>query len=311
MIMNNLPGKVTTLKLKANKFGENKATLYEHPFQGKSNKSVLYLHGFNDYFFQEHMADWFTALKIKFFALDLRRYGRSLMSHQKPNNTHNLREYDEEITMALDQIQGMGNEIVLLGHSTGGLIAALYCHHYRQDLKVKALILNSPFFDFNMSPLSKLMLPIVAFVGKLFPFLPSPAGLNKGYGKSVHRLHHGEWDFDTKIKPIEGYAVDLGWINAIYSAQKELQKGLNIPVPILVMHSDKSIQPGDFTENMLTADSVLNIEDIAIYSEKLGKMVSRISIENGMHDLMLSQTKARQKAFNAMKDLLKVQAGFI
>ena len=62
---------------------------------------------------------------------------------------------------------------------------------------------------------------------------------------------------------------------------------------------------------MLTADSVLNIEDIAKYSQKLGKMVTRLSIENGMHDLILSQTKARQKAFEAMEDFLRTQADFL
>ena len=39
---------------------------------------MLYLHGWNDYFFQTHLADAFAALGFDFYALDLRRYGRSL-----------------------------------------------------------------------------------------------------------------------------------------------------------------------------------------------------------------------------------------
>lgn len=303
--MNKLPGEIITFQLKPNKFGKNTATLYRHPFQGKSTKAVLYIHGFNDYFFQEHMADWYTGIGFQFFALDLRRYGRSLLPHQKPNTTHNLVEYDEEILLSLAHIKkSCCTKVVLLGHSTGGLIASLFCHHHRDQPPVKALILNSPFLDFNMSVFEKAVLPLIAFTGRLFPYLPSPAGLKKGYGESVHKTHHGEWDFDLKIKPVQGYPVNLGWVNAIYTAQKELQNGLDIPIPVLVMHSDKSVQPGDFKQAMLYADSVLNVKDIARYAKKLGKHVTTKVINNGMHDLTLSQKSVREEAFRVMKEFL-------
>jgi len=302
--MNPLP-EITTLTLKSNKFGENTATLYTHPFQGRTTRAILYLHGFNDYFFQEHMARQIASWGFQFFALDLRRYGRSMRPHQKPNGTHDLSEYFEEITLALEHMQKKGlTNIALLGHSTGGLIASLYCHHFRDKLPIKALILNSPFLDFNMSAPEKAVLPLVAFLGKLFPNLPSPAGLKRGYGESVHQAHRGEWDFDTRIKPIEGWPVDLGWVHAIWSGQKTLQKGVDIPVPILVMYSSKSVQPGNFREDMLSADSVLNVEDIAKYALRLGKRVRRVAIKNGMHDLILSRQEVREEVFRVMKGFL-------
>ncbi|WP_423243312.1 hypothetical protein [Actinomyces lilanjuaniae] len=39
--------------------------------------AYLYLHGWNDYFFQTHLAREVSALGGAFYALDLRRYGRS------------------------------------------------------------------------------------------------------------------------------------------------------------------------------------------------------------------------------------------
>ena len=43
---------------------------------------MLYVHGYNDYFFQKHAADFYTGLGISFYALDLRKPGRSLLPHQ-------------------------------------------------------------------------------------------------------------------------------------------------------------------------------------------------------------------------------------
>jgi len=287
--------------------GKNVATLYTHPFLSPTNKAVLYIHGFNDYFFQEHMADWFTNLDIQFFALDLRRYGRSLLPHQKPGGTHDITEYFEEITLALNYIRTKEGikKIALMGHSTGGLITSLYCNQFTDQFPVNALILNSPFFEFNLNSVEKMLLPAIACIGKFFPGISSPSGLTRGYGESIHKQFHGDWDFDLTIKPIEGHQVDLGWIHTIHSAHKMLQKGWNIDLPILVMYAERSVKPGDYREDMQTADSVLNVADIERLADRLGKQVTKKAIPEGMHDLMLSNKKARQEVFKTIKDFLQ------
>jgi alpha-beta hydrolase superfamily lysophospholipase len=303
--MKKLTGDLITFKLKPNRNGENIATLYVHPQEAQTHNAVLYIHGFNDYFFQEHMADRFSSWGIRFFALDLRRYGRSLQSHQKPNATHDLSEYFEEITLALDHIEKAGySKIILLGHSTGGLISAAYCTQFSNRVKLQALILNSPFLSFNLNALSRLMLPLIACLGHFFPNLPSPAGLKSGYGQSVHHQYFGEWDFDLKIKPIEGYKVDLGWVSAIYRTQRKVRHR-KIQLPVLVMHAEKSVAPGDFTEEMKTADSVLNVQDIHRLARKLGTDITTRIIANGMHDLVLSNEKAREDTFSTMENFVR------
>ncbi len=42
------------------------------------NTDVLYVHGWSDYFFQTELARFWTGLGAGFYALDLRKYGRSL-----------------------------------------------------------------------------------------------------------------------------------------------------------------------------------------------------------------------------------------
>jgi len=43
------------------------------PGAAPGGSAVLHVHGFNDYFFQTHLADAFAAAGHTFYALDLRR----------------------------------------------------------------------------------------------------------------------------------------------------------------------------------------------------------------------------------------------
>lgn len=299
---------ITKLKCNDDYEGRVEATLLEKKTHKKSEKALLYIHGFVDYFFQYEMADWANQLGFNFYAIDLRKYGRSILQHQKPNNFKNYREYFEELDMAIDFIRNKrGNDkLVLMGHSTGGLIASLYAHHRSGEKTIDAIILNSPFFDFNMpSAVKTLVLPLIAALGRLFPDLPSPAGLKKGYAESLHKDYKGEWDFDLNLKPIAGFQLNLGWINAIYLAQKELQKGLDIQVPVLLLHASKSVSPGNYNPEMHTADSVLDVKDISRYAKSLGKNIEVVVVKEGMHDLILSTKKVRDKVYLVMQEFLQ------
>ena len=47
------------------------ATLVRRDEPRRSRRAVLYVHGWNDYFFQTHLADEFAARGIDFYAVDL------------------------------------------------------------------------------------------------------------------------------------------------------------------------------------------------------------------------------------------------
>ncbi len=296
------------LLLKPDYEGEVVATLIERKAEEPAKRAMLYLHGFNDYFFQDHLADWANKLGFNFYALELRKYGRSILPHQKPNDFRDIREYFEEIDHSIAQIREKDKNVklVLVGHSTGGLIAALYAHDHRNDSLVDALILNSPFFEFNVSPLlKKTFIPLMVSLAGTFPGLPSPVGLDKGYGFSMHKSHFGEWNYDLSLKPDAGFKIYASWIKGIFTAQKELQQGLDIHCPVLVMYSAKSVKPGNYKPEMQNDDSVLNVEDIERYSHVIGKNVERASFEGGVHDLLLSKKPVREKVLQKMEEFLK------
>src|SRR3954447_11520610 len=73
--------------------GEGVATLVRFPAGNAPRGPVLYVHGFSDYFFQRHMAERFTHECYAFYALDLRKHGRSLRGHQHPNFCKSVTEY--------------------------------------------------------------------------------------------------------------------------------------------------------------------------------------------------------------------------
>jgi alpha-beta hydrolase superfamily lysophospholipase len=297
-----------TLELKPDYEGKVVATLIERKAKKPAKKALLYLHGFNDYFFQDHLADWANKLGFNFYTLELRKYGRSILPHQKPNDFRDIREYFEEIDKAIAFIREKekNEKLVLVGHSTGGLIGALYAHDHRDDNFIDALILNSPFFEFNVSPLlKKTFIPLMVSLAGSFPGLPSPVGLDKGYGYSLHKSHNGEWDYDIKLKPDAGFKIYACWIKGIYTAQKELQKGLDITCPVLVMHSARSVTPGNYKPEMQDADSVLSVEDIEHFSHVIGEKVESASFGGGLHDLLLSKKPVREKVFQAMEGFLK------
>lgn len=299
---------VQKLKLKDDYEGKVEATLIERRAEKKSDKAILYLHGFVDYFFQYHLADWTNELDINFYALDLRKHGRSILPHQKPNMAKSLSEYYEEIDIAIDIIRKKDKNdfLILMGHSTGGLISALYAHLHRNDNIINALILNSPFFDMNKPTwFKKIVIPIIAKIGKNLPMIPSPEGLQEGYAKSIHSDHFGDWDFNIDYKPIKGFKINLGWVSAIHSGQKKLQSGLDIKCPVLVLYSSKSVAPGKFHKSMHTADAVLNVKDISKYGDVIGTDVKKVEITGGVHDLVLSRKRVQDDVFREMNTFIE------
>lgn len=272
------------------------------------HKAILYIHGYNDYFFQQQLGDSVKAHGYNFYALDLRKYGRSILAEQDTFFVKNLHEYFADIDTALYTIKKEGNsEILLMAHSTGGLITPLYLHSKGKDLPVKALILNSPFLDMNMSwMMENIAIPVVSFIGKYFPYITVQGRSLSMYAESLLKQYHGEWNYKTNWKLTYGHPIQSGWIRAIHLGQKTIQKGIDLPCPILVMSSDKSIKETPVWNNdYLKADIVLDVKDIQKYGARLGKDVSRVTIPNGIHDLVLSSVPARNITYKTIFDWIE------
>lgn len=288
----------STLALAPDEEGEVVATLVGKTSRASSSRAVLYVHGFVDYFFQTHMADAFLAAGIDFYALDLRKYGRSLRPHQTPNFCRSVDDYFEELDEAIRIVRADGNDSLLLaGHSTGGLITSLYAHERRSEGSVDAIFLNSPFFEFNAGWLARAAaIPTIAKIGRHDPHQPTRLAFSPLHGQSLHKNYRGVWDYRLDWKPNEGFLpITAGWVNAIHDGHVRLHAGIDVGCPALVMCSSRSIQTKSWDDGLLAADAVLNVEDIRLYADALGPNVTRISIDGGVHDLMLSGAPVRER----------------
>ena len=84
------------------------ATLVRRDTLLEAPRALLYVHGYNDYFFQSALGDSITRHSYAFYALDLRKYGRSLSSGQDPFEVRHLREYYADLAKAIQQIKAGG-----------------------------------------------------------------------------------------------------------------------------------------------------------------------------------------------------------
>jgi len=257
------------------------ATLVRLPVDHAPRGAVLWIHGFIDYFFQRHVAERFAMEGYAFYALDLRKHGRSLRPHQHPNFCKSISEYYADITRSIDVI---GEPVLLAGHSTGGLVASLYAHEGPHRERVQSLWLNSPFFDWNMPDWRRAQLHMAAAVGRFFPYLNDPKALLPHYGQSL--LAQG-WEFDDALKPLAGFPVYYGWLGAIADAHEKVHRGLEVRCPVLSMHSDE-------------ADIVLDWRHIARWSRMLGPDVTVLAFPGGQHDLTLSPPEVREEVFRQL-----------
>ncbi|MBN9612357.1 MAG: alpha/beta fold hydrolase, partial [Actinobacteria bacterium] len=219
---------------------------------------VLYVHGWSDYFFQRSLARYWTDRGARFFALDLRRYGRSLRNGQTPGYVENLIDYDEEIDLAVREIRasagssaGSGSggtggprRLVLLGHSTGGLVLSLWSGRHPDG--ADALILNSPWLEFQLAARGRqLIAPLVSFGARWNPKEAAPQ-LDYGFYTRAQQEVGPAEDLDgvnLEWRPERTHTVHSGWLNAILTGQAQVAAGLGITAPICVLLSARSVLP--------------------------------------------------------------------
>jgi alpha-beta hydrolase superfamily lysophospholipase len=279
------------------------ATLVRRRAETPSRRAVLYVHGFVDYFFQTHLADFFVERGWDFYALDLRKYGRSLLEHQTPNFCRSLTEYYAELDEAIRIIREEdGHDRVLLGgHSTGGLITSLWSHSRQGQGLVDGLFLNSPFFDFNASWfLRRPVASAVCGTSRRSPYRVVPLKTLGLYGQSIHAEHRGEWTYDLNWKPLLGFPVRAGWLEAIRRGQRRLRAGLSIDVPVLVACSTRTFRGRAWNDDVQLSDAVLNVEHIVRYAPRLGPHVTIARFDGGVHDLTLSGKDVRTEVFREL-----------
>lgn len=270
-----------------------------------SDVDVLYVHGWSDYFFQTGLAEFWNGLGARFYALDLRKYGRSLREGQTPGYITSLDDYDADIAAALEAM-GHGGErsprrLVLMGHSTGGLTLTLWAA--RHPRKASALVLNSPWLELQIGSIGRQALaPIVEVRARFDPRGAHP-DVDLGYytraqseiGTLPAAGDHERW------RPQRGFPTHPGWLNAIIVGHKTVASGIDVGCPSLVLLSKRSANPFAWSEAATSSDSVLVVDDIAKAATKIGRVVTLGRIDGAIHDIFLSRDEPRAAAYDTLR----------
>lgn len=264
---------------------------------------VLYVHGWSDYFFQSDVASMWADLGARFFALDLRKYGRSLREGQTPGDVHDLTTYDADIAAALDAMGARtGRRLVLLGHSTGGLVLSLWAQ--RHPDAVSALILNSPWLEFQLGAVGRRAIqPIVSARARFDP-RGGQVGTDYGFYSRAQREIGSiptPTGFVPTWRPDRAFSTHPGWLRAIMTGHRVISAGLGLACPVLVLLSARSVSPLVWSDAMTSADAVLVVDDIARASLKLGELVTVARIDGAIHDVFLSRAEPRRQALRVTR----------
>lgn len=265
------------------------------------NVAVLYVHGWSDYFFQTELAEFLTDTGVDFYALDLRNYGRNLDSTSVPGYITKLEDYFEEFDAAHRVITSAhpGTRFVMLAHSTGGLSACLYAAAHPK--KVDALALNSPWLEFQASEIGRTAIAkLFQATSALNPHRHLPSIDPGFYTRTVSNQFEGEWDYDLVWRPVNGFKITTGFINAVFSAQARVKKGLDLKVPVLVLLSAKDYLLPRWNDSATRSDVALNVQVVAQRSIDLGRELHLVRLNNALHDVFLSAPTVRSEAYLAL-----------
>ncbi len=271
--------------------------------QPRTARAVLVVHGYTDYFFHTELADHLARRGFAFYALDLPKCGRSRRAGQTPHFTSDLAHYDSALQAALTAVDA--EQVLMYGHSAGGLILSLWLDRLRRrgaTGPITGLVLNSPFLDLHgpavlRTPPTSAALMALARVRKLTVVRKPGVG---GYGTTLHRDFAGEFDYNLDWKPVGGFPITFGWINAIRRGQRRLHRGLDIGVPSLILRSDRSVAEAGDPELIHRGDAVLDVDQIARWAGCIGNRLTVVPVTDAKHDVFLSLPEPRAAAYREL-----------
>ncbi|MFC4224574.1 alpha/beta hydrolase [Lysinibacter cavernae] len=306
-----------TLPLGTDDEGEVVATLVRAPKPSwwstqrgvARNTDVVYIHGWSDYFFQTNLAEFWRERGARFYAIDLRKYGRSLRPGQTPGYVEDLTTYDADIEAALHEIghgasQTSTRRLVLFGHSTGGLTLSLWAA--RHPGRATAMVLNSPWLELQTRELGRMAFaPMNSTLMKIGRKTPYPQ-IDRGfYTKSLLKQLGGEWEYNTAWRPELTFAVYPGWLDAVIKGHQTVAHKLHLTIPVYVMLSARSVIRTTWDESMRKADTVLDVEGVAARCKDLGESTTLVRLDGALHDVVLSSRPVRERAFAGLHTWLR------
>jgi alpha-beta hydrolase superfamily lysophospholipase len=195
----------------------------------RAKATVLVLHGGGDH--SGRYPGITTALVQAGFQValvDLRGHGQSDGRRWHVDGFADYLHDVDAFVAKLSQDGIAGERLFALGHSQGGLIAALWAVTHGKLLS--GLVLSSPYLKLALKPPAAKVLA-AKLVGKVVPWLPVAAGLKMSKLTSDPEMQR--W---TDRDPLYGRSTTPRWFSEATRAQREaIARAGDIDVPLLVL----------------------------------------------------------------------------
>ncbi len=186
-------------------------------------------------------------------------------------------------------------QLLVNGHSTGGLATALWAHARRDDtlLRPDALFLNSPFLSLNAAPLVRAAGATLAALRRAARSLRGDAGRAVGAACPEHpQRPPRRVDARPRVDG-RGRRVRAGWLRAVHAAHRRRARARRArPDPRDVRGLQQRRSSGTRSCCAATACSTPSRSPAARRAA-----VTYVRIDDGMHDLVLSAEPVRAQVY--------------
>ena len=257
-----------------------------------NKKAIIWFPGYNDYYYHFHVGEKFIENNYDVWALFPHNYKRCNESFFIDDISKYFLQIDKVIEKMVDYNY---EDIILYGHSAGGLSVVSYCNLGKNKDKISRVILNSPFLDFGNSNHSVFLLKyVVYYIGKFFKNICLREADESKENKLKDYIINNYY-FSSNFIYNGNAPIFSGWVYTMVDYQTRFQNGLfKINIPILVIASDT------FTEDISIkkGDDVLNVTEFDSWLPKLGDNVTSIKLKDALHDVLASDYDVVLKACN-------------
>ena len=192
-------------------------------------RALVVVHGFAEHSGRyEAFGRWFADRGSAVHAFDHQGHGRS----QGPRNyVASFADYLDDLDALLEVVRGEhpGLDVVLVGHSMGGLITAAFARERKPD--VLGVVLSGPALALGQ-PLSGSKLWLAKLMRQVAPRFLTDGGLpadGLSRDPEVRRLYEEDPLVDTRITP----ALALAMLDAM---KRTAGGGAEVEVPMLLLH---------------------------------------------------------------------------
>ncbi|MCB0280575.1 MAG: lysophospholipase, partial [Calditrichaeota bacterium] len=221
----------------------NGKELYAIRQQGTAdNLPLLFCHGLGEHIGRyTHVFDYFCRAGFSCFGYDHQGHGKS---YGEKGHVINFADYRSDLDFMIDYVRSETgkDEIILIAHSMGGLIALGYA--IRDPKKLNKLIVTSPGI-LPKIPVPKIKDSIGRLFGKLIPTLTQANGLDvNGLAKKA----------DVKEKyladPLVHDRASAGWYLAWMEESQFVRSHAKISIPTLIMTG--------LADGIIDSESIIN-----------------------------------------------------